>query len=390
MITRFATFALFAALTISPALAQDAGEDHGGAAGKPTGDRAEALEKENRADRKQAEPGAPGGRIRQPPVKPIPPPVVIAPPEMTAALPADARIFPLEDGFALLESGAAGDRFVARDKDGKGDSELFAPGHKVDAWWLSADGKRLLWTSGGRMYTAKPGAKTMDSLGGAPLGAPALSPDGGRVAFVRDGRVVVRSLEGSEEKEFPAGKDLLLGGGAAWSLDGNKIFTLVGPAANEPDGIGSVDLTGEAPSVSRIYTATNATLSSLSLASTGKWLLFVQTTKSEPKQAALRLFAPDGSEFRTLARASEISDPAFSPDGQHAYFAARGMAGGWQAWEAGLEAESGTGEIALRQIVAEENRQFVRPVVGRDANQAWFIRWDAEGKGAQVGRVKLK
>ena len=55
-----------------------------------------------------------------------------------------------------------------------------------------------------------------------------------------------------------------------------------------------------------------------------------------------------------------------------------------------LEAESGTGEIALRMIVEEENRQFVRPVVGKDLSQAWFIRWDAEGKGAQVGRVKLK
>ncbi|MEK7469871.1 MAG: hypothetical protein AAB074_21090 [Planctomycetota bacterium] len=391
---RFATFALFAALIAAPVFAQDAGEE---------GNRVEDDRKGDRALREQEAGGGAAGKAREPggealraPRRPnpdskqVPLPVVVPAPEMLTALPADGRVAPYGDGFALLESGASGDRLVAFDKDGKNPVELLNAGQKVERWWLSADGKRVLWVGGGKLFAATPGSKVSESLGESPLGAPSVSPDGARVAFIRGGKLVVRAFGGSEEKLIAPADGLLLGAAAAWAIDGKKVFTLVGATANEPDGIGAADLAGEAPSVVRVYQATSAILSSLSLSPTGRWLMFVQTAKAEPRQAALRLLAPDGSEFRTLARASAIDDPVFSPDNLHAYFSARGANGLWQAWEAGLEPDAASGEIPVRRIVEEENRQFVRPVVGRDANLGWFIREDASGKGAQIGKVKLR
>ncbi|KAF0240190.1 MAG: hypothetical protein FD180_5024, partial [Planctomycetota bacterium] len=340
-------------------------------------------------------PGAPGvgARRPQPPAlepKQQPLPVVVAAPDMLPSLPSDARVAPYGEGFAILESGASGDRLVGFDKEGKNAAEILNPGQKIDRWWLSADGKRVLWVGGGKLFAAAAGSKVSETLGEAPIGAPAVSPDGTKVAFVRGGKLVVRALGASDEKLIAPADGVLLGGAAAWSLDGKKVFTLVGATADEPDGIGAADLAGDAPTVVRLTTAANAILSRLALSPTGRWLMFVQTAKPEPRQAALRLYSPETGDIRTLARASAIDDPTFGPDGTRVYFSGRGANGLWQAWEAGLEPNSATGDIPVRRIVEEENRQFLRPVVGRDSNLGWFIREDANGKGAQVGRVKLR
>ena len=391
---RFATFALFAALVASPIYAQDAGEEANRVEDQKKADRALREEEGGgAAATERAEPGAPGLRAPrrpQPDSKQLPLPVVVSAPEMLPGLPADARVAPYGDGFAILESGASGDRLVAFDKDGKYSSEILNAGQKIDRWWITADGKRVLWVGGGKLFAATPGSKVSETLGESPIGAPSVSPDGTRVAFVRSGKLVVRAFGGSEEKLIVPADGLLLGAAAAWAIDGKRVFTLVGATADEPDGIGAADLSGDAPTVVRVYQATNAILSLLSLSPTGRWLMFIQTAKTEPRQAALRLLAPDGSEFRTLARASAIDDPVFGPDGLRAYFSARGANGLWQAWEAGLEPDAASGEIPVRRIVEEESRQFLRPVVGSDANLGWFIREDANGKGAQVGRVKLR
>jgi hypothetical protein len=377
---RFATFALFATLAVAPVFAQGEAEDK---------NRIDGLEK--RADREAAgKSGAPARRPQPDPSKPQPPAVVVPLPEMLATLPADARVAAYGDGYAVLESGDAGDRLVAFDKDGKNPVEILSAGQKVERWWLTADGKRVLWVGGGKLFAATPGSKVSETLGESPLGAPSVSPDGTRVAFVRGGKLVVRAFGGTDEKLIAPADGLLLGAAAAWAIDGKKVFTLVGATADEPDGIGAADLSGEAPSVTRVYQATSAVLSRLSLSPTGRWLMFVQTAKAEPRAATLRLLAPDGSEFRTLARASAIEDPVFSGDGLHAYFSGRGANGLWQAWEAALEPDAASGDIPVRRIVEEENRQFLRPVIGRDANVSWFIREDAGGKGAEVGRVKLR
>lgn len=395
---RFATYALFATLIACPLFAQDAGESREELKKqKPAAEDREVL-KEREApalDRKAPEPGAPGVAPRrpQPPdgSKLVPPPPVIPAPAMLAILPADARVAPFGDGVLVLESGAAGDRFVSYDADGKVRGAVRDAGGKVERWWVSPDSEHLTWVSGGHLWTVVPDAKMRPvDLGDAPTGAPALSPDGKRFALVRGGKLVVVTVDGQSPKEIGAADGLLLGGGAAWSLDGRKVFALVGAAANEPDGIGAADLTGEAPSVARVYQATNATLSTLALSPNGRWLMFVQTGKNEPRQAALRLLSPDGSEFRTLARAPGIEDAVFASDGLRAYFSGRAANGLWQAWECGLEPDERTGEIPVRRIVEEENRQFLRPVVGRDGAVAWFVRQDAGGKGAEVGKVKLR
>jgi hypothetical protein len=396
---RFATYALFASLLACPLFAQDAGENRVEELQKQkpaAEDRAEAREREPgfaERDRKAA-PGAPAAPRRpQPPdgSKLAPPPVVVAAPTMLTALPADARVAPFGDGFAILESGDGGDRFVLYNADGKAQGTLRDAKGKVDRWWASADSERLTWVAGGHLWSVVVDALMLPvDLGEAPIGTPALSPDGKRFAFVRNGKLVVMTTEGKDAREIGAADGLLLGSGAAWSLDGKKVFALVGATANEPDGIGAADPGGEAPSVARVYQATNAILTTLSLSPNGKWLMFVQTGKNEPRQSALRLLSPDGAEFRTLARASGIEDPVFSADGLRLYFSGRGANGLWQAWEAGVEPDAATGEIPVRRIVEEENRQFLRPVVGRDSNLAWFIRQDASGKGAQVGKVKLR
>ncbi len=397
---RFATYALFASLLACPLFAQDAGENRVEELKKKPAaeDRAEAREREPgfaEKDRKAAEPGAPGAAPRrpQPPdgSKLVPPPVVVAAPTMLPALPADARVAPFGDGFAILESGDGGDRFVLYNADGKAQGTLRDAKGKVDRWWASADSERLTWIAGGHLWSVVVAAKMLPvDLGDAPLGAPSLSPDGNRFAFVRNGKLVVMTTEGKDAREIGAADGLLLGSGAAWSLDGKKVFALVGATANEPDGIGAADPGGEAPTVARVYQATNAILTTLSLSPNGKWLMFVQTGKNEPRQSALRLLSPDGAEFRTLARASGIEDPTFAADGTRLYFSGRGANGLWQAWEAGVEPDAATGEIPVRRIVEEENRQFLRPVVGRDSAVAWFVRQDASGKGAQVGKVKLR
>ncbi|MCC6737738.1 MAG: PD40 domain-containing protein [Planctomycetia bacterium] len=392
---RFATYALFAGLIACPLFAQDAGESREAGKPAPAEDREALTEREAPVrDRKAPEPGAPAAPRRpQPPDgnKLVAPPPVVPAPAMLAILPADARVSPFGDGVLVLESGAAGDRFVSYDADGKVRGPVRDAGGKVERWWVSPDSEHLTWVSGGHLWTVVPAAKMLPvDLGDAPAGAPALSPDGKRFAFVRNGKLVVVTADGQSPKEIGAADGLLLGGGAAWSLDGKKVFALVGAAANEPDGIGAADLTGEAPSVARVYQATNATLSTLALSPNGLWLMFVQTGRNEPRQSALRLLSPDGSEFRTLARAPGIEDAVFAPDGLHAYFSGRAANGLWQAWECGLEPDVRTGEIPVRRIVEEENRQFLRPVVGRDGGFAWFVRQDAGGKGAEVGKVKLR
>jgi hypothetical protein len=385
---RFAAAALAAALLSLPATAQDP------APGKPRAeDRAEPrppAENEELLREKRA-PGA-GARpqVPQPPNadrKLVPPPVVVPAVEKLPVLPADSRVAPRGEGFVVL---ADGGRFVAYDRDGKAGTEILSAGKKVDRWWLSEDGKRLAYASGGVLYVAEPGGKSAVDLGPAPAGEPAFAADGARVAFARDGRVVVRRLDDGATREIPVADGLVLGDSVAFSADGRRIYALVGPNATEPDGVGAADLGADGAKIARVFQASSAVLRGLRSSPTGRWLAFVQSPRGSAGPASLRVLTPDGSDFRTLARAAAIEDVVWAPDGMAVYFSGKGANGQWQAWESGLEADAKTGEIPVRRLAEAEGAQLKGPVVGKDGATAWMVRMDAEGKNGQVGRVKVR
>ncbi|MBI2923058.1 MAG: PD40 domain-containing protein [Planctomycetes bacterium] len=313
-------------------------------------------------------------------------PPAVVPPDLLPTMPPDGRIAARGEGFIAV----AGDRFVSYDREGRNETELADAGGKVDRWWLSADGKRLAWTSGGKLNVAEIGG-AKSTVDAAPATAPAFSPDGARLAYVADGKLVIATADGKERRALSPADSLLLAGPAVFSGDGRRLFCLVASSnAAEPDGVGTADLAGDAPLVTRLYQATNAKLSHLSLAPNGRWLLLIQTPKTDPAQDALRLLSPDGSEFRTLARAAKIADPVFSAEGSKVFFSGVGANRQWGVWEAGLEPDVRSGEIPTRRVAEMDGKQFLRPSPAADGIVLWLIGQNADGSAGQVGRVKLK
>lgn len=146
---------------------------------------------------------------------------------------------------------------------------------------------------------------------------PSWSPDGRRLAFMRNGRVLVIDADGSNEK------DLAGGAWPTWSPDGSLIAFVVQPALGvtraiqvmSPDG--SAARTLLAPTVN-LYDPCYA-VGFLAWAPDGASIAFVTSNCEWP--AKIALVSADGTGERRLTAptpGSEVTDewgPAWSPDG---------------------------------------------------------------------------
>lgn len=357
-----------------------------------------------RADR--AEPGsrelkeAPGRAVApRPPVDSeelLQPALVVPAPSLLLVVPGDLRIAPREGGFVALVPGAGGPSFTAFREDGTIEASLFSPGHAVERWWLSPDGKRVAWVSGGTLYTATAGAKAMDSLGAAPIEDLAFTRDGAHLVFVRDGVAVIRTVADRTERTVRAEPGLLLGGAAVLSADGKTLFALAGPDTPVPDGLAragapaadglaSADLTAAEPVLKRCFQASGSTLRTLTLSPDGLSLAFIQAAGKPPE--ALRLFTPASGDVRTLARAPMIEHPVFTADGSRIAFSGRAANGRMQAWSAATVPDVTKGVYVTRQLAELEGREILHPAPAAGGG-FWLLVKDADGKAMRVGRVK--
>ena len=92
----------------------------------------------------------------------------------------------------------------------------------IDALEWSADGQSLLFVRDGVMVRVpRDGGPAQPVWNGKPIADISLSPDRGRVAFVRDGDLYVRAL--SEEGERQLTRDTAGVSGPVWSPDGARI-----------------------------------------------------------------------------------------------------------------------------------------------------------------------
>jgi dipeptidyl-peptidase-4 len=138
----------------------------------------------------------------------------------------------------------------------------------ISAYSRAERGERVLVPLGGDIYVADgPGAplhRVFDHAGGEPAQTPTFSPDGERIAFVRDGEVYVVAAAGDEPAqvthgaratgtihglaEFVAQEELDREEGFWWSPDGRRIafeefderhipvYRIVHQGADDPDG----------------------------------------------------------------------------------------------------------------------------------------------------------
>jgi hypothetical protein len=374
---RFAAAVLFAALSLTSS-AQEAGKP-----APPPDDRNEdrLLERD---------PGAPRPARPDAKQKPEAEPMVIEPAVEVCDAPHDHILAPRADGFAALEPGADGHRIIAYDRDGKPVGELGVSKARIDRWWIAATGKRVAWVAGGRLWTAA-GAGALD-LDAAPTGAPAFSADGAKIAYVLDGKIVVRGTDGSAATAVAAEADLLLAGSVALARDGSRVFVLVAAKdATRPDGVGAADLKAAATVIKRLTTAANAILQSLSLSPDEKWLIYVQRSVSEPQADALRLLSADASEFRTLARAPLIAAPRFTPDGASVVFSGRGANSMFSLYRTRTELDPALGEHVTTRLNPDSGAGYHSPVPTADGAHVFAIRSQDEGSGpVKVVRVKVR
>jgi Tol biopolymer transport system component/DNA-binding winged helix-turn-helix (wHTH) protein len=174
-------------------------------------------------------------------------------------------------------------------------------------------------------------------------GAPAFSPDGKWLAFVRsdgvsDG-VYILPLDRGEARRITAESAAITG--LTWTADSRNIV-FASNRASEPR-LWSIALTGEA--AQPVTQAPEAAVFP-SIAAQGSGLVFLRP-RPRSRIQILSLATAGKTESVELAVASKIDNPRFSPDGKHIAFSADDREGNREIW---ISAADGSKPYALTSL----------------------------------------
>ena len=234
------------------------------------------------------------------------------------------------------------------------------------------DGRRIAFASRGWLWIFEPGTgvATRITKGSAMDSRPAWSPDGSRIAFVRDDgrRLSIVLLDVAAGTESPIVTDSAVVLDPAFSTDGTALF--YSSAALGDLDLWRIDL--ETRAKTRVTTTVGTNELQAMPTPDGKALIYLAKTRGGADQ--VRRCALDGSDDQSLASGGILSmmRGAISPDG-------RMMVLSWPTQEGYELRVSGTQKAGESVEILRDPRIIpLAPAFSRDGTTIWFSAADAQ------------
>ena len=199
---------------------------------------------------------------------------------------------------------------------------------------------------------------------------PAWSPDGRRLAYVADGKIMVRSVGGDFSQTLYS--ERLRGTHPSWSPDGARIaFVSYKHAKDDRDHAGSEIYVMDVDGGNRVRLTENSYRDNTpSWSPDGARIVFVGDPGGDGLDQVFVMDA-DGANLRQVSRSGDNSAPKFSPDGTQIVFSHRAEPGD----KSGIAALSAGGSPAVPRLLAPPPSWDWSPDWSPDGNRIVFYSY---------------